>query len=115
MQIRCEDKHIAFDPWCILSILIFLIWVRWCEQTSKNFGIWTWRAMHMVVVGCDCGSNCTCNAWGASATNYDAANDQKQQLDDGEITGARTLGARVVEIAALLAAGKEKQKGLQRP
>ena len=69
-----------------------------------------WRAMHMVVVGCDCGSNCTCNAWGASATDYDAANDQKQQLDDGEVTGARTLGARVVEIAALLVAGKEKQK-----
>ena len=46
-----------------------------------------WRAMHMVVVGCDCGSNCTCNAWGASATDLDAS-------DSDDDSGGGLLMAR---------------------
>jgi NAD(P)H dehydrogenase (quinone) len=42
-----------------------------------------WRAMHMVTVGCDCGSNCTCNPWGASATNLDSS--ERKTLSDSEV------------------------------
>jgi NAD(P)H dehydrogenase (quinone) len=79
-----------------------------------------WRAMHMVVVGCDCGSNCTCNAWGASATDLDASDsddDSGGGLDDGEVAGGRTLGARLVEVADLMTAGEvgRKEEAAARP
>ena len=72
-----------------------------------------WRAMHMVTVGCDCGSNCTCNAWGATATNLDANADPAQGLDDGEVAGGRTLGARLVEVADLMTASTKAKTAHQ--
>lgn len=67
-----------------------------------------WRAMRMVTVGCDCdgdgvvgGTTCSCNPWGAAATNPDGAN--QTALVPSEALGGKTLGERIVEVAAIMA------------
>jgi len=78
-----------------------------------------WRAMHMVTVGCDCGSNCSCNAWGAAATNIDGDEPLRvaggsamraSELSAGEVAGGRTLGARLADVATRMA-GKQPCAG----
>eukprot|EP01062_Namystynia_karyoxenos_P079451 TRINITY_DN8381_c1_g1_i1.p3 TRINITY_DN8381_c1_g1~~TRINITY_DN8381_c1_g1_i1.p3 ORF type:complete len:235 (+),score=79.57 TRINITY_DN8381_c1_g1_i1:77-706(+) len=64
-----------------------------------------WRAMEMIAVGCICtpqSPNCSCNPWGASATHADSSN--ATDLQPFEIDGGRSLGARMVEVAALMRA-----------
>jgi len=63
-----------------------------------------WRGMRMVTVGCDCdgdGVACSCNPWGAAATNPDGAN--QTALAPADALGGKTLGERIVEVAAIMA------------